>query len=45
VDAAVRKAVAGLDLEGRLFAAMPLGDDPLSRALRGGIPIVAPKAR
>jgi hypothetical protein len=45
VDAAITQAIAGVDLAGRTLEATPMTLSPLSRDLRGGIPIVAPKKR
>jgi hypothetical protein len=45
VDAAITRAIAGIDLAGRTLEATPITLSPLSRDLRGGIPVVAPKKR
>jgi hypothetical protein len=45
IDAAITRAIAGVDLGGRTLEATPITMSPLSRDLRGGIPIVAPKRR
>ena len=45
VDKAITQAIAGVDLGGRNLEAVAITLSPLSRDLRGGIPIVAPKRR